>query len=735
MFRKEKLEFIASKARKGISHPYALELGCVLNDTYVVGEVLYAGQSGFVYKGVHIHTGQTVVLKEFFPLVEIEVEKESLRFYRNESNQCLDIHDVTVEKLECFDLLKDKFLYETKFLKTLISSYKMLTLRDVFQANATNYLVLDYIDYPTLAELLASDIEITATFSVWLIQELLSSIILMHQMNVIHRDLKPANIFITPTHVIIGDFGIAKRLDSIHLSQTVMFTNGFSAPEQMGNLGAQGTWTDIYAFGKIMAVVFEKMSKAEYTLIPKQIMDIVELAKKETISERFSNAEAMINYLLLFKNESLNKPEKSLPKKSFRLVLVFIMVVSLCVGTFYLGYTAVKEDNVSMTVNDNNLNNIPQFIDMDEFTLRQDETCIIDWLPTRDSSYYKISLLNRNTWVNEIKWLETRQTTLDLTHCALSAAPYTITVTYYNKEREEIGQIFKAFEVQPAQYVGPAIELQENQMSYEMGTDLELSWEALGDVENYEVVVMNLEDGFKEKNRITIDEGHVNLDDLITREGYNLLIITAQNQTGKGIPAKVEVFASGLNQMKFPLIQNPDGFVFQQGKSSVVRWEQSEKAERYEVSFMRLIDQSHPVDTVITTETSLDIGEYKMPWGSYYVDVRYQDEEGQWSPTARRQFNFNAAGLSKVNIIPVEKKSYSTTDVLSLKWEGSRFTHKYKVTLKNRDEQDILNDETTQTTFEYKLDALTAGDYKVFITAYDINEFASEAASFSFTIK
>jgi len=66
-----------------------------------------------------------------------------------------------------------------------------------------------------------------------------------------HRDIKPHNIIIEPNRgPVIIDFGLAKIVDTEHVSHTQGMSEGWSPPER--RQGKNGGFTDVYSLGQIL---------------------------------------------------------------------------------------------------------------------------------------------------------------------------------------------------------------------------------------------------------------------------------------------------------------------------------------------------------------------------------------------------------------------------------------------------------------------------------------------------
>lgn len=127
------------------------------------------------------------------------------------------------------------------------------------------YMVMDYIEGPTLAEYLRNTSVAhkfpSATEMVSLFLWISDAIDYAHQRGLLHRDIKPANILLDERHTtrnsmgepMLTDFGIVKMLGTATgtLTGSIIGTPTYMSPEQArGNPGSSAS--DIYSLGVIL---------------------------------------------------------------------------------------------------------------------------------------------------------------------------------------------------------------------------------------------------------------------------------------------------------------------------------------------------------------------------------------------------------------------------------------------------------------------------------------------------
>lgn len=137
----------------------------------------------------------------------------------------------------------------------------IVTVTDMITVDDTPALVMEYIDGPSLAELLAQHRPTLAQCDA-IARGILKGVVAAHGHGLVHRDLKPGNILIaiTDDEVVpkIADFGLAKLLagqpDPHQMTQegSAMGTPGYMAPEQINDSSKVDLRADVFSLGAIL---------------------------------------------------------------------------------------------------------------------------------------------------------------------------------------------------------------------------------------------------------------------------------------------------------------------------------------------------------------------------------------------------------------------------------------------------------------------------------------------------
>ena len=167
-------------------------LGQVLDSKYRLERLLGRGGMGSVYLATHLGTERYVALKLITP-----------QFMRNEE-------------------FVARFKREARAAGRLRHP-NVVDVTDFGFADASGepvaYLVMEYLDGCTLADVLAEEKQLPLAWVVDILQQVSSAVHEAHQQGTIHRDLKPENIWLEPNRlggyrVKVLDFGIAKLAEA-----------------------------------------------------------------------------------------------------------------------------------------------------------------------------------------------------------------------------------------------------------------------------------------------------------------------------------------------------------------------------------------------------------------------------------------------------------------------------------------------------------------------------------------
>ena len=166
----------------------AIAAGELLDGKYRIDAVLGHGGMGAVYRAIHIGTTRTVAVKVIRP--DLANHEEFVERFRREAEAAGRLRHPNVVD---------------------VTDFGIAGTADGHIA----YLVMEFLDGCTLAEVLAEEQRLPVDWVVDVIEQVSSALDEAHAQGIVHRDLKPDNIWLEPNRrggytVKVLDFGLVK---------------------------------------------------------------------------------------------------------------------------------------------------------------------------------------------------------------------------------------------------------------------------------------------------------------------------------------------------------------------------------------------------------------------------------------------------------------------------------------------------------------------------------------------
>jgi serine/threonine protein kinase len=157
------------------------------------------------------------------------------------------------DNLAADEAFRKRFLREAR-LAAQLAHPNVVQVYDSGEADGRPYIVMEYVEGETLAELLSRRGRVPPAEAVELALQVCSGLEHAHRAGLIHRDIKPQNLLIRGDGTVkIVDFGIARSARGTRLTETgsVLGTAAYLAPEQAA--GEEVTpAADVYAVGVVL---------------------------------------------------------------------------------------------------------------------------------------------------------------------------------------------------------------------------------------------------------------------------------------------------------------------------------------------------------------------------------------------------------------------------------------------------------------------------------------------------
>ena len=162
--------------------------GTVLDEKYRIEKLLGKGGMGAVFLATHLGTDRPVALKIIAP--EFMRHDEFVERFKREARAAGRLRHPNVVDVTDFGFAQHG-------------------------ASRVAYLVMEYLDGCTLADVLAEESRLPLDWVADILEQVCSAVDEAHQQGIVHRDLKPDNIWLEPNRrggytIKVLDFGVAK---------------------------------------------------------------------------------------------------------------------------------------------------------------------------------------------------------------------------------------------------------------------------------------------------------------------------------------------------------------------------------------------------------------------------------------------------------------------------------------------------------------------------------------------
>jgi len=130
----------------------------------------------------------------------------------------------------------------------------IIAIHDYFTVGQTSYLVMQYIDGISLADVIENEAPLHPVTAGLIAREICLAVSHAHKSSIIHRDIKPTNVLISKQGQLkITDFGVAKDATARDLTSTgtLIGTPCYMSPEQALGKRLSGQ-SDVFSLGIVL---------------------------------------------------------------------------------------------------------------------------------------------------------------------------------------------------------------------------------------------------------------------------------------------------------------------------------------------------------------------------------------------------------------------------------------------------------------------------------------------------
>ena len=190
----------------------------------------------------------------------------------------------------------------------ILSHPGIVTIYDVEQQGDLAYIAMEYVDGPTLDQIMAPNLATPPERIFSVLAQAAVALDYAHQKGIVHRDIKPANIMIAADGTAkIADFGIAKitASDQFTMTGSIVGTPHYMSPEQVQGQAVDGR-SDQFS----LAVIAFELLTGDKPHSGEQLTTVVyKIVAEEPISPRLLNATLSASIEAVLRRGLAKKPD------------------------------------------------------------------------------------------------------------------------------------------------------------------------------------------------------------------------------------------------------------------------------------------------------------------------------------------------------------------------------------------------------------------------------------------
>lgn len=218
-----------------VNYPYAMRPNTILHGKYLIGRVLGMGFSDITYVGFDTILERKVAVKEYFPHGLVGETTSFQDLWKNGVDS-YGRHYQGVNRFLAFGLEMEK----------LGSLPGIVSVRDVFRANQTGYLVMEFVEGENLRSRIKTKGPESFETCTSLFGPLIDSLGKLHRQGLLHKNIFPDTILAQENGSCVLLYPGTGQPSSSYLSEAMSFRDSHLPPECLTEKGACGPWTDVY---------------------------------------------------------------------------------------------------------------------------------------------------------------------------------------------------------------------------------------------------------------------------------------------------------------------------------------------------------------------------------------------------------------------------------------------------------------------------------------------------------